>query len=82
MKLKKGDWIIIICGIIVFQVIFCWGIDISVSAMINSPEGILVNGWRTSSPLLIYHICLYGLIISGVLQMMIGVHAVLREEKQ
>jgi hypothetical protein len=82
LKLKKSDWIVIICGIIIFQVIFCWGIDISVSAMINSPDAILFNGWRITAPAMIYHLCLYGLVIGGALQMIIGVHIVLREEER
>ena len=80
--MKKGDWVAIVCVLIILQIIFCWGIDISVSALINDPKAILVNGWNGfQSPALIYHLCLYGIILIGILQMLIGVHHVLKEEK-
>jgi hypothetical protein len=50
--------------------------------MLASPDAILTNGWSTRSPLLIYHIALYGIILSGFVQFAIGVHLVLKEGRQ
>jgi len=73
-RLENDDWVVIICCIVSLQIVFCWGIDISVSAMLLSPDAVLYNGWMFSSPILKYHVCLYGLVLSCVLQMIIGIH--------
>lgn len=79
--LKKSDWIIIMCFLVVLEIVCCWAIDVSVSAMLAGPQAYLTNGWSTRSPMLIYHIALYILIISGFLQFIIGVHIILKEER-
>jgi hypothetical protein len=42
--------------------LFMWCIDISVSAMLNN--GIITSGFITSSPMLMYHICLYASVLN------------------
>lgn len=80
--MKKGDLILVIFFLFLVQVLCCWNIDISVSAMLTGPDAYLTNGWSDRSPMLMYHIGLYGLILSGFMQIMIGVYIILKEEKQ
>jgi len=63
-KLTKLDWNLILIFQVVIQIVFLWGIDISLSALIN--QGYLVNGIFVSNPVLVYHIALYGSILNFV----------------
>ena len=80
MKLKIGDWIAIsmVLGIII--VICCWCVDVSVSAMIASKEAIMVNAFWTLSPVVTYHLGLYGIVICLVAILLITIHHILKEQ--
>ena len=78
-RMKLGDWISIIIIIVSINVMCLWCIDVSVSAMINSPNAIMTNGWSESDPMFTYHIGLYGIIIFNVLTAIICVHFILGE---
>jgi len=75
-KLKKLDWVLIIIFQVVLEMVFLWGIDVSVSALIN--QGYLVNGIFVSNPVLVYHIALYGSILNFVALAFISARHLLR----
>jgi len=75
-KLKKLDWVLIIIFQVVLEMVFLWGIDISLSALIN--QGYLVNGIFVSNPVLVYHIALYGSILNFVALAFISARHLLR----
>ena len=60
--------------------IFLWCVDISVSAMIN--EGLVTNGFMFNSPMITYHIGLWGAVIIPVAMSFMLVHHILKEEKK
>ena len=76
--MKKSDWITILSFQIMLQMLFMWCIDISVSAMINN--GIITSGFITSSPMLMYHVCLYASVLNLMLMAIIGIHHILKNE--
>jgi len=82
MKIKKDDWLAIGIFIVIFQILCCWCVDISVSALVNNPEAILSNGWNTASPAFTYHIGLYGIVITTCLTILILLHIILKEKKE
>lgn len=62
------------------ETIFLWCVDISVSAMIN--EGIVTNGFMSNSPMVTYHIGLWGAVLIPVIMSFMLVHHILKEEKK
>ena len=74
MKTTREEWIVAILMLVIMDVMCLWCIDISISAMLTSPNVILTNGWQVRDPMLMYHLGLYGcLIITSVLAV-IGIH--------
>jgi len=82
MKIQKSDWLAIGVFIVVFQILCCWCIDISVSALVNNPEALLNNGWNIANPAFMYHIGLYGIVITACLMILILLHTILKEKKE
>jgi Na+/H+ antiporter NhaD/arsenite permease-like protein len=82
MKLQKDDWLAIGIFIVVFQILCCWLIDISVSALINDPQAVLVSAWSVANPSVMYHIGIYGIVITTCLMVLILVHVLLKEKKE
>lgn len=87
IRIKKSDWRAIILLILVFQILALWCIDISISAMLMksaATEGqvYLTNGFIMQDPSIMYHICLYWLIISSFLLTLITFHLLDGEEEK
>lgn len=82
MKIKKSDWLAISIFIVIFQILCCWCVDVSVSALINQPDIILTNGWNIVNPMLTYHIGIYGIVITTCLTILILLHIILKEKKE
>jgi len=87
LRIKKSDWRAIILLIFVFQILALWCIDISTSAMLmksTAPEGqvYLTNGFVMQDPSVMYHLCLYWLIISSFLLTLITFHLMDGEEEK
>lgn len=82
MELKKDDWLAIGIFIVIFQILCCWCIDISVSALLINSEALLTNGWSVASPMVTYHIGLYGIVITTCLTILILLHIILKEKKE
>lgn len=76
--MKKSDWVVIVIFQVIFQMLLMWCIDISVSAMINN--GIVTSGFVTSSPMLMYHLCLYASVFNIALICLISIHHILKDE--
>lgn len=77
-KLKRSDWIAIVLVLVVIDVLCLWSVDISVSALLSG--GIVTNGFRTSDPMISYHIGLYGSILSTITLSLICVHKIIKDE--
>ena len=77
MKIKKSDWIAIVIFQVIAQMLFLWCIDISISAMLNN--GIITSGFITSSPMLMYHACLYASVLNLALMCIICIHHILKD---
>ena len=73
-KTTKEEWIAVVLMLIVIDVMCLWCVDISVSAMLTSPNLILTNGWQTREPMLMYHMGLYGCLIITTALSLIGIH--------
>jgi len=73
---SRFEWLLILFGLGVIQIICFWGIDISVSAMLTDPRSILTNGWNIKSPVTIYHLCLYVSIFVTIVDIIIATHIV------
>lgn len=82
MKIQRDDWLAIGIFIVIFQILCCWCIDISTSALINNPDAVLTNSWNTVSPMFTYHVGLYGIIITTCLTVLILLHVILKEKKE
>lgn len=80
LKLGKGDWICIVIFLIVIDLLCLWCVDISVSALLNG--GTLTNGFRMNGPMQMYHLGLYGSILSTVMLSFICVHKILEEKRE
>ena len=76
--MKKSDWMAIVIFQVIAQMLFMWCIDVSVSAMLNN--GIITSGFITSSPMLMYHVCLYASVLNLAFMCLIAVHFVLKGE--
>lgn len=74
--ISRFEWLVILFCLCILQVLCFWGIDISVSAMISSPDAILTNGLNIQTPLTIYHLCLYISILASIGIVIISVHLV------
>ena len=81
-KMKKCDWVMCVIMLIIITVISLWCIDISVSAMLAGPDSIVTNGWMTRSPMLSYHIGIYGVLLSTFAIVAIATHSLLSEEEK
>lgn len=79
MKISRYDWILIAVFFTAINLIFLWGIDISVSAMIVN--GVVTNGFIERNPAVIYHICLYGEILINIGLVFVLVHFINKMEK-
>lgn len=73
-KTTREEWIVVIVMLTVINVMCLWCIDISLSAMLTSPNAILTNGWQTREPMLMYHLGLYGCLIVTSVLALIGIH--------
>lgn len=60
------------------QMLFMWCIDISVSAMLNN--GILASGFITSTPMFMYHICLYLSVLNLGMMSLIIINQVVKDD--
>ena len=76
--MKKSDWMGIMIFQVIFQMLFMWCIDVSVSAMLNN--GIITSGFITSSPMLMYHLCLYACVLNLAFMCLITIHLVLKDD--
>ena len=76
--MKKSDWIAIVVFQVIAEMLFMWCIDISVSAMLNN--GIVTSGFITSSPILMYHICMYASVLNLAFMCIIAIHHVLKDD--
>lgn len=76
--MKRSDWIAIVVFQVIAEMLFMWCIDISVSAMLNN--GIITSGFVTSSPMYMYHMCLYASVINLAFMCLIVIHVVLKDE--
>ena len=76
--MKKSDWMAIVIFQVIAQMLFMWCLDVCVSAMINN--GIITSGFITSSPMLMYHVCLYVSVLNLFIMCLIAVHFVLKNE--
>ena len=79
----RSDWLAILIGMVVLQMMFLWEIDISVSALLISTTldipTIATNGWMIISPMLAYHIGLAGVIVNSFFMACISVHLLLKK---
>lgn len=75
-KLKKSDWIMICVFLIIIDILCCWCVNISVSAMINN--GVVTNGFVIRDAATTYHIGLYGIVLASFGLISIAVHNTLR----
>ena len=75
-KLKKSDWIMISVFLIIVELLSCWCIDISVSAMLDG--AVVTNGFVVRDSVMTYHIGLYGVVLSSFGLISIAVHNILR----
>ena len=78
-KMKRSDWIMVVIMLVIINVIALWCIDISLSAMLASPESIMTNGWSERNPMLTYHMGLYGVLISTFAIVSISVYSILKD---
>ena len=84
IKLQTGDWVLLGIFFLIINIICAWLIDISVAAMIAIAQGadaILTNGFALSDPVKMYHIGLYGIILSTFCLIMIIVHVYIDRQK-
>lgn len=81
MNIKQDDWLAIGIFIVIFQILCCWCIDVSVSALLTVPDALLLNGWNTANPAFTYHIGLYGIVITSCLLLLIVVHNILKKRE-
>lgn len=82
MIVRKSVLMFVVFLIVVLQMVFCWSIDIAASTLMNSETIMLTNGFGVYSPLVIYHISLYGLILSFVVQMLLWIFVISKEKKK
>ena len=73
--ISRFEWLLIIFGIGIVQILCFWGIDVSVSAMLTT-DAVLTNGFNIQSPLTIYHLCLYVSILASIATIIIAVHII------
>jgi len=75
MKIKtRGEWICVVIALIIVIMACLWCIDISVSAMLAG--GVLSNGFLLNNPAQMYHIGIYGIILSTMLLSFICIHII------
>lgn len=74
--LKKSDWIMICVFLMVVEVLCCWCVDISVSAMLAG--GVVTNGFVIRDAATTYHVGLYGIILASFGLISVAVHNTLR----
>lgn len=65
MKITKTDKVLIIMTLVILNLIFTWSLDISVSALISN--GYVTNGFFDNSPMVSYHVALYGKLFSMII---------------
>ncbi len=75
-KLKKSDWVIISVFLVIIEILCCWCIDISVSALLIG--GVVTNGFVIRDAAATYHIGIYGVVLSTFGLASIAVHNILR----
>lgn len=80
--LRKSVLIVGVFLIVVLQMVFCWSVDISASILMNHKESTLTNGFGVYSPLVVYHLSLYGLILSFVVQVVLWIFIISKEKNR
>jgi len=76
----KKTIILSLIMLIVLQIIFLWNMDVAVGAIWRANT--MTNGLHNYDPMVIYHICLWGIIVITVLFVMLVVQIHKKEEKQ
>jgi len=73
---KTSNWIAISGFLLAVTIIASWGIDVSISALTNG--GLLTNGFFLSNPMVVYHLCLYMIVIIAFSHFLVTLHVSLR----
>jgi hypothetical protein len=95
MKLQKSDKIAVLMFCLIIQISCLWCIDVSTTGMIDKiltdaykafnpsvaiKEGVMTNGFFKSDPFIMYHLSLYGLILSTFLLALMCVHTLIKDK--
>ena len=80
-KMQKSDWVLTLIILVMINIMSLWCIDISVSAMLINVDVMVTNGFFDKSPIVAYHMGLYGVILSMLGIIMIAISILLKEKE-